>query len=323
LGYADKNLVGDPNYAPNGTGNPWFGPWPENYSVLDTDTLVVEGTNCVVTPHSGSKMLTTAWAGIYGVTLWADLAYRAHGGEPIRGNCRLDWWFFDANDQANGFLDYLSLYYYKSAGTYPYTADWLTGWDPSGGLFWANGFSWGDIVGYQSLSLGGSDYHPNGGNYDASKYQVRLEEMAGGGSYGLDGWVNTIPRTQGWHHNRILLGPPHTNGTVMAYFYIDNMATPVYAGLSTIAAQGINLMEIDTAATTTRAFYDDISFALVRPPSLVSTSAGNNLVLTWVGEGFTLQSASSVNGPWTDIGGATSPYSYPATAPAQFFRLRN
>lgn len=322
LGYLDKNLTGDPNYAPNGSGNPWFGPWPENYSVLESDTLVVEGTNCVVIPHSGSKMLTTSWADTYSVTIWVDLAYRWHNGQPIRGNCMLDWWCFDANDQANGFKDYISLYYYNSAAAYPYTADWRTGWDPSGGLFWANGFGWG-INDFQSLSLGGSDYSQTGGNYDASKYQIRLEEMAGGGSYGIDGWINTIPRTQGWHHNRILLGPPHGDGTVMVYFYIDDMATPVYSGLSSIAAQGINLLEIDTGQTTTRAFYDDISFALVRPPDLLCQIVGDNLVLNWAGEGFTLQSAPTVNGPWTDIAAATSPYSYSTTAPVQFFRLRN
>ncbi len=99
LGYLDKNLSGDPNYAPDGSGNPWFGPYPENHAVVASDTLVVSGTNLNISPHSGSKMLTTAWPGLYNVTIWADLAYRAHGGRPIRGNCRLDWWFFDANDR--------------------------------------------------------------------------------------------------------------------------------------------------------------------------------------------------------------------------------
>jgi len=48
---------------------------------------------------------------------------------------------------------------------------------------------------------------------------------------------------------------------------------------------------------------------------------GNNLVLTWP-SGWSLQSSTNVIGPYFDISGATSPYSYNTTlAPRQFFRL--
>jgi hypothetical protein len=318
-GYADKQLNGDPNYAPNGSGNPWFGPYPENFNFVSSDTLVVDGTNVNVSPHSGNR---------YKVAIWADLAYRAHGGQPIRGNCKLDWWFFDANDRANRFFDYVSLYFYNSGAyspplTFPYTADWKSGWNESLGLFQENGFSWG-VNDYQSLSLGGSGYDQNGGYYDAGKYQARLEEMSTGTTYGVDGWINTIERTQGWHHNRIVIGSPHADGKVMVWFYIDDMAKPVYAGLSSICAQGITLLEIDNAANATRSFYDDISFALAVPPNLTVSKQGNNVVLTWPGGGFTLQSAPSPQGPWSDVTGATSGYSYDTTTSArQYFRLKN
>ena len=106
LGYLDKNFAADPNYAPNGSSNPWFGPYPENHSVVGTTTVVVDGTNLVVTPHSGTNMITKAFNF---PVIWVNLAYRAHGGQPIKGNCQLDWWFFDANDRAGGFKDYVSL----------------------------------------------------------------------------------------------------------------------------------------------------------------------------------------------------------------------
>jgi hypothetical protein len=49
---------------------------------------------------------------------------------------------------------------------------------------------------------------------------------------------------------------------------------------------------------------------------------GNNLVLTWP-TGFTLQSATNVVGPYSDVAGATSPYTNNVTVrPQQFFRLR-
>ena len=332
LGYLDKNISGDPNYAANGAGNPWFGPWPENYNLVDSSTLSVDGTNVNVTPHSGTKMMTTGFPGQYNVQLWVDLAYRFHGGYPIKGNAKLDWWFYDANNQdlsssTNG--DYVSLYFYGNDAqpySYPFTADWpsfMT--DPTGGLFYDNGFGWNDDE-YQSLSLGGSGYNQKGGYWDNTKYQVRLEEMFSGVTYGIDGWVNTADRAPGWHHGCILMGPPRTNGTVMVYFYIDDMTHPVYAGLSGIAAKGINLLEVDSLnKNQAPAAYDDFSLALVQPPSLVANSgSGNSTTITWSGEGFTLQGAATVNGPWTDIAGATSPYSYDTTSsPMQFFRLRN
>jgi hypothetical protein len=48
--------------------------------------------------------------------------------------------------------------------------------------------------------------------------------------------------------------------------------------------------------------------------------SGGNLVLTW-SQG-TLQSASQVTGPYTDITSATSPYTVPRTAAQQFYRVK-
>ena len=258
----------------------------------------------------------------YLCTIWLNLAYRCHAGEPIKGNCRLDWWMFDANDQANPYEDYVSLYYYNVVPT-PSTTDWPAAWDASQGLFW-DYINWSDLTAYQSVSLGGGRYNPAGGSYDASKYQIRLEELPGYGTYGNDGWVNTISRSPGWHHKRIVLGSPHADGTVNVWFYVDDLANPIYSGACTLGATGFNLIEVDSGSNTTPSYYDDFSFALARPPSLVTTRSGSNLVLTWPGEGFTLQKAGSVNGPWSDVTGAASGYSYDTTSgPVQFFRLKN
>jgi len=339
VGYLDKNITGDPNYAPNGSGNPWFGPWPENYSMVNSNTLTVDGTSVTIMPHSGTNMMTRAYLG---PSIWVDLAYRFHNGQPIKGNAKLDWWFFDANEQVNNTnKDYVSLYYYASdLQPYPpFTNDWPAYMDPGSGLFidaysippnyppvGLYGFSWADDE-YQSLSLGGSGYNQAGGYWTDAKYQVRLEEMFSGVTYGIDGWINTIDRSQGWHHGCILMGPPHADGTVMVYFYIDDMDHPVYSGLSGIAAHGITLVEVDTGASRTPkpGAYDDFSFALVRPPNLTATHGpGHQTTLTWPGEGFTLQSAASLNGPWSDVPGASSGYAYDTTSAAmQFFRLRN
>ncbi len=53
----------------------------------------------------------------------------------------------------------------------------------------------------------------------------------------------------------------------------------------------------------------------------ISRSATGSVVLTWTGSG-TLQTSASVTGPWTDVTGATSPYTLTSTAAAQFARIR-
>ena len=55
----------------------------------------------------------------------------------------------------------------------------------------------------------------------------------------------------------------------------------------------------------------------IQPPVL----QGGQLRLEWVGGG-TLQTATSLPGPWSDVPGAVSPYLTPATNSAQFFRVK-
>jgi hypothetical protein len=99
--------------------------------------------------------------------------------------------------------------------------------------------------------------------------------------------------------------------------------TLVHNAISTI---GYNFIEINTQFGTETAYFDDISFAVAQPPKLTATLSGVNVMLTWPGDSYTLQSASVVTGPYTDVGASptASPYSYDTTTnPQQFFRLRN
>jgi hypothetical protein len=56
-------------------------------------------------------------------------------------------------------------------------------------------------------------------------------------------------------------------------------------------------------------------------PPLTIDRSGGNVVITWTGPAK-LQSATSVSGPYTDVAGATSPYSPPANGAARFFRTQ-
>ena len=48
----------------------------------------------------------------------------------------------------------------------------------------------------------------------------------------------------------------------------------------------------------------------------------NKLVLNWTNVAFTLQSAHAITGTFTNIPGATSPFTNPITGAQQYFRLK-
>lgn len=63
---------------------------------------------------------------------------------------------------------------------------------------------------------------------------------------------------------------------------------------------------------------------VVRAPRVAVGLTGTSIVLIWEGEGFTLQSAETVSGPWIDLPGPvrTSPQTLEVGGPARYFRLR-
>ena len=57
------------------------------------------------------------------------------------------------------------------------------------------------------------------------------------------------------------------------------------------------------------------------PSALTFSRDGDNIVLTWAGLGYRLQSTPALGQAWTDVVGATSPAVLPPTAAQRFFRL--
>lgn len=292
----DMNYASGPNASANGNlaGNPWFGPLPPNARVVGSETGV--------TPHGGTNMITGS-ATFDLDQNWYNILYRLRNGQVIYGNCMLDWWFYDifgAGD--SGYRDNVALINYSTVPTgtdYPGTGNLNTG-----------------VTVYQRCTLGAANNLSAG--YDATRYQCR---NVGGTGY-AGGWNNlSTSRNTGWHHARIIAGPP-TNNVAMLYFYIDDMVVPAFSQLNA-SAQGFNAIEINSGQNATIGYFDDISFALAVPPNLSITRSGTTVTLSWPG-GFTLQSAADVKGPYVDVAGATSPYAYDATTgPREFFRLRN
>ena len=64
----------------------------------------------------------------------------------------------------------------------------------------------------------------------------------------------------------------------------------------------------------------DFGSTVTTPATLSFERSGSNLVIRWDGAG-TLQSASSLAGPWTSVGGAASGVSIPASNGNAYFRV--
>jgi hypothetical protein len=58
----------------------------------------------------------------------------------------------------------------------------------------------------------------------------------------------------------------------------------------------------------------------INPVGVSIQLLGGDMILSW--PDGTLQSATNVSGPWDDINGATCPWTNPAAAPQEFYRLR-
>ncbi len=295
----DMNTAGG-NASANGNlaGNPWFGPAPPNARVIGAATNA--------TPHGGTNMIRGSAASDLDEN-WFNLSYRLNGGTPYKGNIMLDWWFYDPlGPGGTTYREYAAIGYYNLA---PNNTDY-----PGTG-------SLNSSAQIQRLCLGASSVQ-TAGLFDSTKYQARVVNANDGYA---SGWFNLpVTRSVGWHHGRVIVGPALPESAPNVEFYIDDMVNPTFTHNAILLYSGYNVIELNTAYGATFGYTDDVSFSVVVPPKLSAAVNGSEMVLSWPGLGFTLQSATDVAGPYTEVVGAMSPYTNDISAnPMQFFRLRN
>lgn len=240
IGALDKNYAG-PNAAPNGSGNPWFGPAPPNAQVVGVDSGV--------SPHSGSKMIRGAF--VSGIDLdqnWYNIAYRHNGGAAFTGNIQFDWWFYDPVGQGSGstnFRDYAALGYYNTA--------------PAGTDYPGTG-SLNSSTQIQRLGLGGF----NGNAASQTVYCARIVGETAGDAGNAAWFLTGVARSVGWHHGQIIVGPALGNNTNQVTFNIDGVMA---LSRNSITAYGYNVLEFNTKFGSQTGYFDDVSFTIIPEPA--------------------------------------------------------
>ena len=76
-----------------------------------------------------------------------------------------------------------------------------------------------------------------------------------------------------------------------------------------------------SAGSSGNAYYATIKYSSSVRPYLNIQRLNQQAVLSWTNAGFNLQSAPTITSTFTNIPGATSPYTNPISEPQQYFRL--
>jgi hypothetical protein len=320
-GVLDANSHSDTNTAPNGgSGNPWWGPappGPPDLRVVAAETNIVTGiiTNSV-TPHGGTNMVRGKNSGVSDFdTDFFNIAYRLNHSKVFPGNVTLDWWFFDpvgAKTNANAapqYQDYASLAYWTGV---PLNSDYHT-----------NNLGQADPgIATTQFSIGASPSHVAG--YKSTNYQAQIFPTFSSNAYDPSGgWFNLpVARTVGWHHAVIVI-PTVTNGTAPVSFFIDGLINPALTNTALIT-NGLNCIVLQAENGNLTGYFDDVTCDFVAPPAILSIALNkSNAIVTWSVTNWTLQSSPSlVSSNFTDIAGATSPFTNSLANQARFFRLR-
>ncbi len=215
---------------------------------------------------------------------------------------------------------------------------------------WVNMDNVNDIQTIWGEQVGG--YGANGivlyvDSYQTSDRQIRVES-GNGGTGALTASAAGVFTPNTWHN--VALVVDHTAGTGLIYLDGVNVTAANAVRTDCALTNVVNLGTFDGGAFGFHGIIDEArirtgtnspnwiwaSYMTVASNSVFQTygsysttvvnvklnaqMSGGQLMLTW-SQG-TLQSASSANGPYNDVVGATSPYAVTPTGPAQFYRVK-
>lgn len=111
-----------------------------------------------------------------------------------------------------------------------------------------------------------------------------------------------------------------TTVNVNKYAHLTGTYSPAASGSHTLSIQFSRIFGPGGVFSTPTDYIDNIALSPT-PVPLNSQLSGGNLILTWTNPAFALQGAPSVTGTYTNITGATSPFTNTITGSQGYFRL--
>jgi hypothetical protein len=254
----------DYNYGANTAATcPWWGPSPPNFFTFVSGQIPLTG-GAPITAYSGSQMIGGAYDSVSvsgdNDETFLNLAYRFNGGQLYYGDIMLDYYFYDPGTPDAG--DQVSLANFASR--MPATSD-SSGFQipttPVQNLFIGTWPNLNTNV-YQAGVMGAADGTPG-----------RISKNISGDTKYFD---TAVPRSLGWHHARIVVGPADP-GTHMAnvQFFVDDMTNaafrhdlpPVNVGFNSIHLLACSVFA--PATSETAGAFDALTFQAVNDPYIV------------------------------------------------------
>jgi len=214
-----------------------------------------------------------------------------------------------------------------------------SGWEGSGqGLLWATYSgspppSGADLNTQMAVDPDGFPYNTyyfrTHFNFTNSPAGVALQMQA----YIDDGAAFYLNGTPIWSVR--MPSPPLANGTLATGYpcagYATCLDTASISGpaLTNSLVQGDNVLaaevhlDYDGAETSTFGLAVSANVPYAMNPQLSVTGTNKTVVVSWVQGGFTLQQATVLTGPWTNVPGPifTSPFTLTNSGPTRYFRL--
>jgi Immunoglobulin domain len=178
-------------------------------------------------------------------------------------------------------------------------------------------------VGYQNVLLTWEQRHSN----TASKYE-RLQYSIDGINF-IDGDVivmNAINNSFVFYSSDLSSIPGVNNNPNFAFRIVAEFESTAIGTTNENYVGTVGTYNAGTGGGTIRfdlvnVFGDTVGTAPSAIP-LNITATGSSVTLSWTNAAFKLQSATSVAGPFSDVAGATSPYTTSATGAQNYFRLK-
>jgi hypothetical protein len=264
VGYGRGGTPLDYNYGANTAATcPWWGPSPPNFFTFVSSQIPLTGGE-PITAYSGSQMIGGAFDSVSvsgdNDETFLNLAYRFNGGQIYYGDIMLDYYFYDPGTPDAG--DQVSLANFASR--MPTTSD-SSGFQipasPVQNLFIGTWPNLNTNV-YQAGVMGAADGTAG-----------RISKNITGNTKYFD---TAVPRSLGWHHARIIVGPADP-GTYVAnvQFFVDDMSNAAFRHdlpQGNVGFNSIHLLACSIfapATTETAGAFDALTFQAVNDPYIV------------------------------------------------------